>query len=137
MFEMGRRDSSPRMEHPRRPRLRSCVTEPSITTSNASRGAFASPQSSQRATELLTRVVVSSPTADFTREPTSQRIDCRGATVSTGSPTIVAVPRPSRAGREMSDTSPSYSDCYFSFPNFDAWDGEDDTGTKNDGIHFE
>ncbi|KAG7150642.1 hypothetical protein HYQ46_000408 [Verticillium longisporum] len=40
-------------------------------------------------------------------------------------------------GREMSDTSPPYSDCYFSFPNFDAWDGEDDTGTKDDGIHFE
>jgi hypothetical protein len=58
----GHRGSSPRLAHPQRPRLRSCVTAPSITTSNACREALASPQSAERATDLLSRVaVVTSP----------------------------------------------------------------------------
>lgn len=60
---LTRRDSSPRPERNssrRRPRLlRACATEPSITTSNACKGVLTSPNSSRRATELLSRVAVS------------------------------------------------------------------------------
>ena len=54
-----RRDSSPRSASKRRPKLlRAAATEPSITTSNASRNALATPQACGRATELLNRVAI-------------------------------------------------------------------------------
>lgn len=47
-----------------RPRLlRSSATEPSITTSNAIRGSLAGPGSPQKATDLLSRVAVYSPSS--------------------------------------------------------------------------
>ncbi|ROW08884.1 hypothetical protein VMCG_02798 [Cytospora schulzeri] len=56
---MQRRDSS-RSNGGRRPRLlRSSATEPSITTSTASRNALATPGSSRRATDLLNQVAES------------------------------------------------------------------------------
>lgn len=59
---MSRRDSSTRSSsNKRRPRLlRASATEPSITTSNASRNSLASSHSSRRATELLNKVAFSS-----------------------------------------------------------------------------
>ncbi len=60
---MQRRDSSTSTGK-RRPRLlRACATEPSITTSVVSRGALANPQSSRRATDLLSRVAYISGTS--------------------------------------------------------------------------
>jgi hypothetical protein len=61
-----RRDSSPHNTSRRRPKLlRACATEPSITASNASCGALATPDSTRRATELLNRVAVfASPSVD-------------------------------------------------------------------------
>ncbi|KAI1391141.1 uncharacterized protein F4822DRAFT_175611 [Hypoxylon trugodes] len=57
-----RRESSPRPKNTdrRRPRLlRACATEPSITTSNACKGVLTTPNTSRRATDLLSRVAVS------------------------------------------------------------------------------
>ena len=50
-----------------RPRLlRSSATEPSITASNAISGSFAGPGSPHRATDLLNRVAVYSPSSEAT-----------------------------------------------------------------------
>lgn len=62
----GPRGSPPRLVHPQRPRLRACVTAPSITTSNACREALTSPKSAEKATDLLNRVAVfTSPSVEF------------------------------------------------------------------------
>ncbi|KAI1814805.1 hypothetical protein GGS20DRAFT_385268 [Poronia punctata] len=91
----------------RRPRLmRSYATEPSITVDNACTGLLTTPTySSRRATELLSRVAISSSNSPL---PTS--------TSSRNSALESERPR---------DTShSSYSACYFSFPSFDTWDEE-------------
>jgi hypothetical protein len=127
---LTRRDSSPRPERNssrRRPRLlRACATEPSITTSNACKGVLTSPNSSRRATELLSRVAVSHAATNpgmLGSSPNSAR--------SFG----IAEGLTEAEKRELlrSDSNP-YSACYFSFPSFDAWDGEQqDEGKPLDG----
>ncbi|KAK7417323.1 hypothetical protein QQZ08_011666 [Neonectria magnoliae] len=115
-----RRDSSSHNASRQRPRLlRSSATEPSITASNAIRGPMASSSSPQKATDLLTRVAVYSPSSpthlehSSAPEPISHQVDaiviCRGDSES--SPTscqdVVLVDSP--------------SGYYFSFPSFDDW----------------
>ncbi|KAF7544976.1 hypothetical protein G7Z17_g9543 [Cylindrodendrum hubeiense] len=114
-----RRDSSSHNASRQRPRLlRSSATEPSITASNAIRGPLASSSSPQKATDLLSRVAVYSPTHNHLEhssapESISHQVDaiviCRGD--SEASPTscqdVVLVDSP--------------SGYYFSFPSFDDW----------------
>ncbi|KAK1961011.1 hypothetical protein LY78DRAFT_685202 [Colletotrichum sublineola] len=124
---MRGRESSPRADRQRRPRLlRASATEPTITTtSNASRGDISSPQSSQRATELLNRVAIYSalppeysPTSDVV--PPMHSLSAED----------MAVPATNRAQGHREHHP--YSNDYFSFPNFDAWDGEQHRDDKED-----
>ncbi|KAI0379973.1 hypothetical protein F5Y04DRAFT_111335 [Hypomontagnella monticulosa] len=106
---VSRRESSPRPKNNterRRPRLlRACATEPSITTSNSCKGVLTSPNGSRRATDLLSRVVVSNANSS----PSSTR--------SFGIESAdVREPRMSDAIHDP------HSVCYFSFPSFDAWE---------------
>ncbi|KAF6824524.1 hypothetical protein CPLU01_10794 [Colletotrichum plurivorum] len=114
-----RRELSPRPDRRRRPRLlRASATEPSITTtSNASRGAMTSPQSTQRATELLNRVAVFSGPA-----PECSPTSSSAPPMASLSAEDVTTPKANRAQGHR-EYHP-YSNGYFSFPNFDAWDGE-------------
>ncbi|KAK1657606.1 hypothetical protein BDP55DRAFT_623395 [Colletotrichum godetiae] len=128
-----RREASPRPDRRRRPRLlRASATEPTITTtSNASRGAISSPQSSQRATELLSRVAVySGHPPEYS--PTS------GATPHmTAIENINLVRRLSRCQHStIKLLIPVWPDSngYFSFPNFDAWDGERRSDDKEEDV---
>ncbi|KXH57816.1 hypothetical protein CSAL01_02231 [Colletotrichum salicis] len=127
-----RREASPRPDRRRRPRLlRASATEPTITTtSNASRGAISSPQSSQRATELLSRVAVYSghppeysPTSGAT--PHMASLSAEDMTI----PTTNRV----QGHREHQSLWPD-SNGYFSFPNFDAWDGERRSDDKEEDV---
>ncbi|KAF6840790.1 hypothetical protein CMUS01_03766 [Colletotrichum musicola] len=114
-----RRELSPRPDRRRRPRLlRASATEPSITTtSNASRGAMTSPQSTQRATELLNRVAVYSGSA-----PECSPTSSSAPPMASLSAEDVTTPKANLAQGHR-EYHP-YSNGYFSFPNFDAWDGE-------------
>lgn len=105
----NRRDSasSNKSLSSRRPRLlRSYATEPSITTENACKGLLTSPTySSRRATELLSRVAVSSS--------------------NSSSPTSISSRNSVLESEQLAETShESYSACYFSFPSFDTWEEE-------------
>ncbi|KAI1377341.1 hypothetical protein F4677DRAFT_444572 [Hypoxylon crocopeplum] len=105
---LPRRESSPRPKNTerRRPRLlRACATEPSITTSNACKGVLTSPNTSRRATDLLSRVAVSNANSS----PSSAR--------SFGLESADA-----RESRLPDATHNPHSVCYFSFPSFDAWE---------------
>ncbi|KAI0167048.1 hypothetical protein GGR52DRAFT_575014 [Hypoxylon sp. FL1284] len=110
-----RRESSPRPKNAerRRPRLlRACATEPSITTSNACKGLLTSPNTSRRATDLLSRVAISnaSSSPSSTRSFGLESADAREARLTEAT---------------------SNPGCYFSFPSFDAWDvGEHPDGEK-------
>ncbi|KXH48839.1 hypothetical protein CSIM01_12500 [Colletotrichum simmondsii] len=124
-----RREASPRPDRRRRPRLlRASATEPTITTtSNASRGAISSPQSSQRATELLSRVAVCSGHAPE-YSPTSVAAP-HMASLSAGDMTIPTTNRVQGHREHL-----SYSNGYFSFPNFDAWDEERRSDDKEEDV---
>ncbi|KAI8965644.1 hypothetical protein F5Y11DRAFT_344243 [Daldinia sp. FL1419] len=103
-----RRESSPRPKNTerRRPRLlRACATEPSITTSNACNGLLTSPNTSRRATDLLSRVAVSNANSS----PSSTR-------------SFVLDSSEMREARLSDSTRDPHSACYFSFPSFDAWE---------------
>ncbi|KAL8316999.1 hypothetical protein RB597_000744 [Gaeumannomyces tritici] len=118
---MARRDSSSSTK--RRPRLlRACVTEPSLTASNASRDALANPQSSRRATDLLSRVVFtggSSPDS-ASQNPFYERMARTDELCSS----------PTSHSETMDDvhTRPHGSDRYFSFPRFDTWEVDGQEG---------
>ncbi|KAF9777000.1 hypothetical protein IL306_004743 [Fusarium sp. DS 682] len=115
-----------------RPRLlRSSATEPSITASNAISGSFAGPGSPHRATDLLNRVAVYSPspeqastTGSVSRhaEPISICRDDRehSPSSSPGSQSVVMVDSP--------------SGYYFSFPSFEEWnrDKQEDMDKDSD-----
>ncbi|KAJ4328471.1 hypothetical protein N0V84_001155 [Fusarium piperis] len=116
-----RRDSSSSSHNTSRQRprlLRSSATEPSITASNAIRGSLAGPGSPQKATDLLSRVVVYAPPPEQSSapEPIPHRTEaiaiCRddrdhSPTGSPGSQDVVLVDSP--------------SGYYFSFPSFEEW----------------
>ncbi|EWY99639.1 hypothetical protein FOYG_03621 [Fusarium oxysporum NRRL 32931] len=114
-----------------RPRLlRSSATEPSITASNAIRGSFAGPGSPQRATDLLNRVAVYSPSPEAsTPGPVSRHAEpisiCRddrehSPSSSPGTQSVVMVDSP--------------SGYYFSFPSFEEWnrDNQEDMNKDSD-----
>ncbi|KAI0012807.1 hypothetical protein F4779DRAFT_532869 [Xylariaceae sp. FL0662B] len=110
--DVPRRESSPRPRNSsgdrRRPRLlRACATEPSITTSNACKGVLTTPNTSRRATELLSRVAISNANSS----PSSAR--------SFGLESAEA-----REHRLSEAAHGSNSACYFSFPSFDTWEVE-------------
>lgn len=123
-----RRDSSPREANSsrRRPRLmRASATEPSITTTNATKGATScSPNSNRRATEILSRVQVAvsnnGSAGASVASPTSMRTyDLDGHYLSDG------------VREELLMNKNPYSACYFSFPSFDAWEGEQQDDEKS------
>jgi hypothetical protein len=135
-----RRDSSTRSSSRRRPRLlRAAVTEPSITTSNASRNALANSQSSRRATDLLSRVAVisGSPPDVSSRTPMFDRVDrpsdpsSSPVNESDGFDSVMphhcsyhhpAIPETSDPFGLTHISSPD-SGRYFSFPSFDMYEG--------------
>ncbi|KAK7910995.1 hypothetical protein PG985_013476 [Apiospora marii] len=153
---LQRRDSSPRPSERsssrRRPRLlRACVTEPSITTSSACKGVMTSPNSCQRATELLSRVAVSNAAASnfqLSSSPTSTRSFGTDASDKAGyhldrelmqgngcrwSPYRFRSEQ--RSGRPSGMLTPRCTDSagggYFSFPSFDTWDVEQQDEDKS------
>ncbi|KAL2753940.1 hypothetical protein ACRALDRAFT_1062923 [Sodiomyces alcalophilus JCM 7366] len=142
---MGRRNSSPRAieERGRRPNLRSCATGPSITASNVSRGAFASPHSAQRAADLLTRVAVfTAPggVVDLPSRPVtspSSSLSSRGSAESyIGSRAVDMPPKPPRQGDSLDGSPASDTGSYFSFPNFDDWEGENGDKADEENAEF-
>lgn len=142
---LTRRDSSPRPSSPRptarsssrrRPQLlRACATEPSITTSSAYRGVLATPNSSRRATEILSRVAVSnaavlSSSPNSTRSFASSDFETAGLTEAEKRELLRSNSSPCRFPT-LNSPKGLHADhisldaaCYFSFPNFDAWDEE-------------
>ncbi|KAK0635478.1 hypothetical protein B0T17DRAFT_503008 [Bombardia bombarda] len=135
---MQRRDSSTRSSSSqRRPRLlRATATEPSITTSNASRNALANSQSSRRATELLSRV------AFFSGSPPDSVI--RSASPLSAR-TAMFESMEHRHQGELSSSPVSSPDSfddmhirphtgrYFSFPSFDMYEaGEQEEDKESD-----
>ncbi|KAK4656555.1 hypothetical protein QC762_205300 [Podospora pseudocomata] len=112
---MQRRDSSDRSASKRRPRLlRATATEPSITTSNASRNALCS--QSNRATDLLTRAFVSgSPPGSSS--PISVRPSMFDSVDRQQQLSVSPVSQP-----DSYDERP-FSGRYFSFPSFDDYEG--------------
>ncbi|ROT40900.1 hypothetical protein SODALDRAFT_107312 [Sodiomyces alkalinus F11] len=130
---MGRRNSSPRTteERGRRPNLRSCATEPSITASNVSRGALAFPHSAHRAADLLTRVAIfTSPggIADLPSRdvPSPSSVSSRGSAESFVRSRAVDMPSTPPRHEGALDGSPASVDSgsYFSFPSLDEWEGD-------------
>ncbi|KAK7966155.1 hypothetical protein PG997_013921 [Apiospora hydei] len=123
------RDSSPRpterSSSRRRPRLlRACATEPSITTSSACKGVMTSPNSCQRATDLLSRVAVSNAAASnfqLSSSPTSTR------SFGTDASDKAAY----HLDRELMQSNGYSSGGYFSFPSFDTWDVENQDEDKS------
>ncbi|KAH7189194.1 uncharacterized protein B0J16DRAFT_383061 [Fusarium flagelliforme] len=124
--------SSHTMSNRQRPRLlRSSATEPSITVSNATGNSFAGPESPHRATDLLNRVAVYSPSPEPASTPAAiprhsgPMSICRdhrehSPSSSPGSQSVV-----------MSDSPSGY---YFSFPSFEEWNTEhqDDMAKDSD-----
>ncbi|KAK7954851.1 hypothetical protein PG988_015545 [Apiospora saccharicola] len=154
---LARRDSSPRPSERsssrRRPRLlRACVTEPSITTSSASRGVMTSPNSCQRASELLSRVAVSNAAASNYSQLSSSPTSTRSFGTDASDKAAYHLDRelmssngcrwsPYRrsksdlSGRSNGMLTPRCTDSsaggYFSFPSFDTWDVEQQDEDKS------
>ncbi|KAK8047590.1 hypothetical protein PG996_015654 [Apiospora saccharicola] len=128
---LARRDSSPRPSERsssrRRPRLlRACVTEPSITTSSASRGVMTSPNSCQRASELLSRVAVSNAAASNYSQLSSSPTSTRSFGTDASDKAAYHLDR-----ELMSSNGYSSAGGYFSFPSFDTWDVEQQDEDKS------
>ncbi|KAM0202614.1 hypothetical protein ACHAPA_011703 [Fusarium lateritium] len=111
-----------------RPRLlRSSATEPSITASNAIRGSFAGPGSPHKATDLLNRVAVYSPSPEQATTPVPRHAEpisiCRDAREHSPS---------SSPGSQSSVMVDSPSGYYFSFPSFEEWNSDKQEGIDKD-----
>ena len=110
-----RRDSSSSTSsNARRPRLlRASATEPSIATSNACRGVLASPQSSRRATDLLSQVayVCGSPPESLLRGSSPP---------STQSPVYARTQREER-GDSISSSTTTQSDSLDEIRPYQCW----------------
>ncbi|KAK8017641.1 hypothetical protein PG993_013967 [Apiospora rasikravindrae] len=133
------RDSSPRpterSSSRRRPRLlRACATEPSITRSSACKGVMTSPNSCQRATDLLSRVAVSNAAAS-NFQLSSSPISTRSFGTDTSDKAgyhleesngcrLLPFSNPSGMpnGMVLTPKCTDSSGGYFSFPSFDTWD---------------
>ncbi|KAH9909810.1 hypothetical protein F4778DRAFT_16744 [Xylariomycetidae sp. FL2044] len=127
---LPRRDSSPRAPRnpeKRRPRLlRASATEPYITTSNACNGVLTAPNTSRRATELLSRVAIVSSSNASSSPPSSTR-----SFIGFESAGAVADRRDHRLASEPIHNP--HSACYFSFPSFDTWEEEEMVAAQQDG----
>ncbi|KAK1760738.1 hypothetical protein QBC47DRAFT_13431 [Echria macrotheca] len=133
---MSRRDSSDRCGSKRRPRLlRASATEPSITTSNASRNSLASSQSSRRATDLLSRVafISGSPPDSAIRpsSPISARTSMFDSVDRQSELSSSPLSQPSGFD-ELHHHHHSYSGRYFSFPSFDMYEADHEEESKED-----
>ncbi|KAM0345102.1 hypothetical protein ACHAPU_006737 [Fusarium lateritium] len=103
-----------------RPRLlRSSATEPSITASNAISGSFAGLGSPHRATDLLNRVAVYSPSP----EPSSTSVPRHAQPISICRDAREDSPS-SSPGSQSSVMVDSPSGYYFSFPSFEEWNSD-------------
>ena len=128
-----RRDSSTRSSSSkRRPRLlRASATEPSITTSNASRNSLASSHCTRRATELLNNVAYSagSPPDSIIR-PSSPMSTRSGIFDSPDRQSNFSTSPVSH--QDGFDDIPrlSYSGRYFSFPSFDMYEDQQEKETE-------
>lgn len=118
-----------------RPRLlRSSATEPSITTSNAIRGSLAGPGSPQKATDLLNRVAIYSPTSPPPEHvetgPIPHHHQVEAISICRDERDTSPAGSPSSQHAVMVD-SPGY---YFSFPRFDHWiqDKQEDIDKDSD-----
>ncbi|KAK0754810.1 hypothetical protein B0T18DRAFT_425146 [Schizothecium vesticola] len=122
---MSRRDSSTRSSSDkRRPRLlRASATEPSITTSNASRNSLASSHSSRRATELLNKVAFSSGSPPDSIIRPSSPLSTRSAMFdSPGRQSDFSTsPVSHQDGFDDMPHRP-HTGRYFSFPSFDMYE---------------
>ncbi|KAK7757271.1 hypothetical protein SLS62_000820 [Diatrype stigma] len=139
------RDSSSSRRQPSRPRLlRACATEPSITTSNSCSGVLTAPNTSRRATELLSRVAVSNSAATEGLLRLSPTVSPTSSTQSFGgsgeadrgrmgdgarrqqqqlSEDAAAAATAQRMMLHRSCTGQQqHSANYFSFPSFDEWE---------------
>ncbi|KAK0739184.1 hypothetical protein B0T21DRAFT_284448 [Apiosordaria backusii] len=124
---MQRRDSSDRSASKRRPRLlRASATEPSITTSNASRNALCS-QSDRRATDLLTRAFVSGSPPGST-SPLSVRPSMFDSVDRQQELSVSPVSQPD----SYDELQRPFSGRYFSFPSFDDYEGSQQDDKESD-----
>lgn len=133
----SRRNSLSQSAVRQRPRLlRSSATQPSITASNAIRAPMCSSSSPQKATDLLSRVVVYSPPPGHLEQasapvPVPRQVEgmviCRDdheQSSPTSGQDIVLVDSPSgasRCRRLRVRRVNAQSGYYFSFPSFDDW----------------
>lgn len=137
------------MSNRQRPRLlRSSATEPSITVSNATGNSFAGPESPHRATDILNRVAVYSPSPEQASTPaaiprhTGPMSICRdhrehSPSSSPGSQSVAMSDSPSGMiynfvfNQSQTNINQGY---YFSFPSFEEWnrDNQDDIAKDND-----
>ncbi|RGP71642.1 heterogeneous nuclear ribonucleo g [Fusarium longipes] len=137
------------MSNRSRPRLlRSSATEPSITVSNATGNSFAGPESPHRATDLLNRVAVYSPSPEQASTPaaiprhTGPMSICRdhredSPSSSPGSQSAVMADSPSGMPHSIISASTQTNinkGYYFSFPSFEEWntDVQDDLSKCSD-----
>ena len=141
--------SSHTMSNRQRPRLlRSSATEPSITVSNATGTSFAGPESPHRATDLLSRVAVYSPSPEPASTPAAiprhsgPMSICRdhrehSPSSSPGSQSVAMSDSPSGMICRFITNSPQTDNIkgyYFSFPSFEEWNTEhqDDMAKDSD-----
>ncbi|CAG1983578.1 unnamed protein product [Fusarium graminearum] len=136
------------MSNRSRPRLlRSSATEPSITVSNATGNSFAGPESPHRATDLLNRVAVYSPSPEQASTPAAIPRHNRPMSIcrdhhehspssSPGSQSAVMsdspsgmLPRLLTSGITQTNFNQGY---YFSFPSFEEWNQDDITKDNDD-----
>jgi hypothetical protein len=124
--------SSHTMSNRSRPRLlRSSATEPSITVSNATGNSFAGPESPHRATDLLNRVAVYSPSPEQASTPAAIPRHARPMSICRDHREHSPSSSPGSQSAVMSDSPSGY---YFSFPSFEEWnrDNQDDITKDND-----
>ncbi|CEI39618.1 hypothetical protein FSHL1_001555 [Fusarium sambucinum] len=124
--------SSHTMSNRSRPRLlRSSATEPSITVSNATGNSFAGPESPHRATDLLNRVAVYSPSPEQASTPAAIPRHAGPMSICRDHREHSPSSSPGSQSAVMSDSPSGY---YFSFPSFEEWnrDNQDDITKDND-----
>ncbi|KAK4193078.1 hypothetical protein QBC35DRAFT_469407 [Podospora australis] len=130
---MQRRDSAERSASKRRPRLlRASATEPSITTSNASRNSLAN-ESSRRATDLLTRAFVSGSPPDSVLRSTSP-LSTRTAMFDSVDRPVDLSTSPISQPDAFDELQRPFSGRYFSFPSFDEYEASHRDGDKEGEI---
>ena len=127
----------------RPPLLRSCATAPSITTSNACRDVPTEAVSTRKASELLSKVaIISTSVGQFAGAPPPMtgvhqhsiagNISIRQAEASLDQAVTPGIKvegkwpsTPAYCTSPTAKLMPVVAECYFSFPSFDEWGGND------------